>query len=113
MSSAGFLFVFLAAVLSSGANLVMRAGIDSAGGFSPGTPAEVLAALVRLFLQPLFLAGFIAYLLGNISWFRAIASEPLSIAYPTLVSLSFFLLTGGAALFLGEPITLRKLIGLA
>ena len=88
MSHIGFLLVLLAAAMTMGANLMLRAGIDAAGGFAPGGALELVNALV-LFLQPLFAIGFIAYLLASVVWFRVVATEPLSLAYPILVSLTF------------------------
>ena len=113
MSPSGFVFVLVVAALSTVANLMMRSGIDAAGGFAPGSPVEALSALVRLFVNPIFIAGFLAYVFANVAWFRTIATEPLSIAYPLLVGLTFIFLTSGAAAFLHEPVTVRKVIGLA
>ena len=113
MSAYGLVFVLITAALSTVANLMMRAGIDAAGGFTPATLQELLSALMRLFIHPVFVAGFLAYVLANVAWFRTIASEPLSIAYPALVGLTFILLTSGAAAFLSEPVSTRKVIGLA
>ncbi len=92
---------------------MMRAGIDAAGGFTPATLQELVAALLRLFIHPVFVSGFLAFVLANVAWFRTIASEPLSIAYPLLVGLTFIFLTSGAAAFLNEPVSVRKVVGLA
>jgi len=113
MSNWGFVFVLVAAALTMGANLMLRAGIDAAGGFSPGTATELIFGLLRLMLQPLFAVGFVTYFLAAVVWFRVVATEPLSIAYPILVSLTFAFVTAGAVIFFHEPISLRKVLGLA
>jgi multidrug transporter EmrE-like cation transporter len=113
VSHIGFLLVLLAAAMTMGANLMLRAGIDAAGGFAPGGALELVNALVKLFLQPLFAIGFIAYFLATVVWFRVVATEPLSLAYPILVSLTFTMVTGGAVLFFHESLSVQKVIGLA
>lgn len=113
MSAIGFFLVLFTAVLTMAANLMLRAGIDAAGGFTLDGLTETFHALVRLFMQPLFTLGFIIYFLGSVVWFRVVATEPLSLAYPMLVSLTFTLVTAGAVLLFGEPFSLRKAVGLA
>ena len=95
------------------ANLMLRAGIDAAGGFVLGGAVAILQALLKLFMQPLFSIGFVTYFLASVVWFRVVATEPLSLAYPVLVSLTFTLVTAGAVLIFSEPISLRKVVGLA
>jgi multidrug transporter EmrE-like cation transporter len=113
VSAIGFFLVLFTAVLTMAANLMLRAGIDAAGGFTLDGLMETLHALARLFMQPLFTLGFIIYFLGSVVWFRVVATEPLSLAYPMLVSLTFTLVTAGAVLLFGEPFSLRKAVGLA
>jgi len=113
MSGTGFLLVLVTAAMTMGANLMLRAGIDAAGGFAAGTAMELIFAVLRLFLQPWFTTGFIVYFLASVVWFRVVATEPLSLAYPILVSLTFSLVTAGAVMFFHEPLTLRKIVGLA
>lgn len=113
MSMIGMSLVLTTAALTMAANLLLRAGIDGAGGFSITGPADALSALTRLFLQPLFSLGFLLYFLASVVWFRVVATEPLSTAYPVLVSCTFILVTGGAALVFGEVVTRRQVLGLA
>lgn len=112
MSNLGILLVLLTAGLTMGANLLLRAGIDAAGGFSVDGAVGVLRGLGQLFLEPKFTTGFVTYALASIVWFRVVATEPLSVAYPVLVSLTFTLVTGGAVAFFGEPLSVRKVLGL-
>jgi multidrug transporter EmrE-like cation transporter len=113
MSAHGLLLVLLTAALTMAANLLLRAGVDGAGGFAAGSAAQAVSALVRLFLEPRFTAGFVLYFLASVVWFRVVATEPLSIAYPVLVSCTFTLVTAGAVMLFGEPMTRRQLVGLA
>ena len=113
MSTTGFVLVFFTACLTMAANLMLRAGIGAAGGFTLGSVTQILRGLVALFMQPLFALGFVIYFLASVVWFRVVATEALSVAYPILVSLTFVLVTAGAAFLFSEPVSLRKLVGLA
>src|SRR5262245_60395830 len=113
MSAHGLLLVLLTAGLTMVANLPWRAGIDAAGGFAAGSVTGAVQSLVRLFLEARFSAGFLLYFLASVVWLRVVSTEPLSVAYPVLVSCTFTLVTGGAVMFFGEPLTLRQVVGLA
>ena len=113
MSITGVILVLVTACLTMAANLMMRGGIDSGGGFAPQSIFAVAIAFLRLLGQPLFVAGFVLYFFASLIWLRVVASEPLSVAYPVLVSLTFTLVTAGAVLFFHEPLSLRKVVGLA
>lgn len=113
MSPSGLCLVLVTAALTMAANLLLRSGIDAAGGFSTGSLAEMLQALVKLFLQPLFAIGFGLYFAASVVWFRVVATEPLSVAYPVLVSATFTLVTAGAVVIFSESVTIRQVLGLA
>jgi multidrug transporter EmrE-like cation transporter len=103
--------VLLSAGLTVVANLLLRTGVIRAGGLG-GNLADLPSALLRLASQPLFVIGFIAYGTASFVWFRVIATEPLSTAYPLLVSLTFLLVTLSAAILFQESVSIRKLCGL-
>jgi multidrug transporter EmrE-like cation transporter len=112
MTLRGFSLTLLCALMTMVSNLMIRAGVDRAGGF-PARISEVPAALLNLAHQPIFDIGFILYGLTALIWFRVVASEPLSSAYPLLVSLTFLLVTLGAVFFFHETLTWQKVVGLA
>ena len=112
MSSTGLLLVIVTAGLTMVANLLLRAGIDAAGGFTLGGVATTVAALLKLFMQPKFLIGFVLYFMASVVWFRVVATEPLSVAYPLLVSCTFTLVTAGAVVVFSEPLSARQVLGL-
>lgn len=101
----------LSALLTVVANLLMRAGILRAGGFQLelNTIREPILSLLR---QPMFLVGVVLYGAAAVIWFRVISFENLSNSYPLLVSLTFALVTMGAAFFFHEQISLLKIVGL-
>ena len=112
MSATGLVLVLVTAVLTMAANLLLRVGIVAAGGFSFGGLAETVRGLVALFMEPRFLLGFVLYFAAAVVWFRVVATERLSVAYPLLVSCTFTLVTAGAVVALGESLTRRQVLGL-
>src|SRR3954453_2277475 len=88
--------IMIAAVVTAVANVMIRAGIERFGGFSPGSISDAVWQFVNLLLQPVFFAGFVLYFVAALVWFRTIAIAPLTVAYPLMVSLTFVLVTVGA-----------------
>jgi multidrug transporter EmrE-like cation transporter len=112
MSATGLVLVLVTAALTMAANLLLRVGIVAAGGFSFGGLAETVRGLVALFTEPRFLLGFVLYFVASVVWFRVVATERLSVAYPLLVSCTFTLVTAGAVVAFGESLTRRQVLGL-
>jgi multidrug transporter EmrE-like cation transporter len=112
MSATGLLLVLVTAALTMVANLLLRSGIDAAGGFTLGGLASTVASLLKLFMEPKFVVGFVLYFMASVVWFRVVATEPLSVAYPLLVSCTFTLVTTGAVVVFSEPLTARQVLGL-
>jgi multidrug transporter EmrE-like cation transporter len=113
MSRPGLLFLVISAGMTTLANLLLRAGIDQAGGFKPDGPVAVVYGFGRLLLEPLFAVGFILYFLAALVWFRVVGYEPLSTAYPVMVGFVFVMVSLGAIIVFREPVSVRKAIGLA
>ena len=111
MTPYGLLLVGLAALFTIAANLMLRGGLLQAGGFSfsLGTLGSNLLALLK---EPLFVAGAVLYGVAALVWFRVISTEPLSNAYPLLVSLSFVFITLGAVALFHESLPWQKILGL-
>jgi multidrug transporter EmrE-like cation transporter len=93
------------------ANLLLRAGLDRAGGF-PARVADIPAGLLRLAAQPFFDLGMALYVVAMLVWFRVLATEPLSLAYPIVMSLNFVLVTLVAVTLFRESLSAVKAIGL-
>jgi len=111
MTIRGLSFVIISALLTVAANLMLRAGVDKAGGF-PVHLQSFFSDIIRLILQPLFDAGVLLYVVASLIWFHVISTEPLSIAYPLLVSMTFIFVTLGAIVIFNEALTFSKFIGI-
>lgn len=111
MTERGLLLVVFTAVLTVASNLMLRDGVTRAGGFAPSS-VYLITDLLRLARQPLFVGGVALYATAALVWFRVISTENLSSSYPLLVSLTFVLVTLGAAVLFREPLSWRKVLGL-
>lgn len=111
MSSQGFMFIIIAALMTAASNLMLRAGITRAGGFAISL-SSLGQDLIDIARQPLVVIGVIFYGLAALVWFRVVSTENLNTSYPVLVGLTFTLVTIGATLIFREPISVPKAIGL-
>ena len=111
MSGSGWILVMISAALAVLANLLLRAGVDRAGGFGDDMSAIHLA-LLNLCKQPFFDIGIILYAITTLVWIRILATEPLSVAYPVLVSITFLLVTIGGTIIFRETLNAYKIFGL-
>lgn len=111
MSSLGWILVMMSAGLTVMANLLMRAGVDRAGGFCIEF-AKLHTSILGLAKQPMFDIGIVLYALASLVWFRVLSTEPLSVAYPVLTSTTFMLVTLGAVVLFRESLNVYKIAGL-
>lgn len=111
MSVLGWILVISAAAVQVAGALLMRLGVDRAGGFRPAEQG-LANSLGGLALQPAFVIGVAFYVLAALVWFVVVSREPLSLAYPVLVGLTFLFVTVGAVVLFHESLTLRGVIGL-
>lgn len=105
------LLVIIAALMTVTSNLMLRAAVTRAGGFTLSINS-LIQDLFRLAKQPLFLIGLFFYGLAALVWFRVISTENLNSSYPVLVGTTFLLVTIGATLLFREPISWFKAFGL-
>jgi multidrug transporter EmrE-like cation transporter len=112
VSPNGLVSIIIAAILTCIGNLLLRSGIAAGGGFAISDPVDALMRFFALLLVPKFATGFVVYFLAALIWFRVIATEPLSVAYPVMVALTFLMITLGAALAFDERVTWRLVIGM-
>ncbi len=106
MSITGWIFILISAVCAVSANLLLRFGLDK-GNFSGN-----LSDFFFLFKQPSFDAGLLFYALATVAWIKVISSEPLNLAYPILVSITFALVTLSATILFHESFGIFKLSGI-
>ena len=111
MTIRGLSLVIISAILTVAANLMLRAGVNKAGGF-PAHLQSSFSAIIKLIAQPLFDLGVFLYALASLIWFHVISTESLSFAYPLWVSLTFVFVTLGAIFIFHETLNMTKLVGI-
>ena len=94
------IWISLAVLCNVGAQMALKAGAVSDLHW-------------QTFLSPAVLLGVALYGVSLILTVRIYAEFPLSIISPVMAGAIFVLVTLGAALFFAEPITARKLLGVA
>ena len=111
MTSRGLILLIASALCTVGANLLLRGGILRAGGFTLSLD-RVKDQVLGLCRQPMFVVGVVLYGVAAIIWFRVLSTEDLSLSYPLFVSLTFVLVTLGAACFFREHISWQRALGM-
>jgi multidrug transporter EmrE-like cation transporter len=99
------LFLVIAFSLNAAANILLKYAALNSFSFS---------ALIRMEFSIAHLYAFAAALLFALNlgfYLLALRSVPLSVGYPVMIGMTF-VLTTGAALLLGERISLAQAIGL-
>ena len=111
MSITGWILVLISSALAVLANLLLRVGVDRTGDFG-FEMARLHLVFLNLLKQPFFDVGIIMYGLATLVWIRILSIEPLSVAYPILVSITFVLVTLGAVVLFKESFNFFKALGL-
>jgi len=99
MSLLSFFYISVAVLLGTGAQLLLKAGTNTA-------PVGL-----GLALEPRILAGVACYAVSLVVWILALSKTPVSVAYP-MVSLGFALNAALAWWLLGEAVTPMRMAGI-
>ena len=102
-------FIALTLFFTVYGQLVLKWQMGGAGPL-PEAGLDKILFLSRQFLNPWILSGFVAAFLASMAWMAAMTRFELGYAYP-FMSLAFVLVMAFSVAFLGEPISLRKVIG--
>ncbi len=89
--------------------LILKSQIGKYGDLPIGL-IDKLCFLIKLLLNPLILSGFAAAFLASFCWMAAMTKFELSYAYPYM-GLAFILVMLFSIVFLGEPVSVTKVIG--
>ncbi len=100
-----FALLIVAISLTVTGELLLKAGVDRVGEFSPD-----LNVLVRTFTEWRVLLGFALIFSGSLFWLGVISRADFSFAYP-LLALSYVVSLIPARFVLGENVTLNRVVG--
>lgn len=107
MNLTSFLIVFTSVFLSALAQTSFKIGV---GRVRLGADVSVLDKTLAMLLSPYVIGGLALYGIGTILWLFALRQLELSVAYP-FVAMSFVMVLASGALFLGEPLTAGRILG--
>ena len=105
----GHIYVAVTLVLTVYGQLVLKWQIGGAGPMPDGG-GEKLLFLLRQLLNPWITSGFASAFLASLAWMAAMTRFELNYAYP-FMSLAFVIVMLFGALFLGETMTVHRVIG--
>jgi len=105
-----YLYIFGCILFTVYGQLVIKWRM-SQNGHLPAELADKLLFLLKVFLDPYVLSGFVAAFVAALFWMAAMTKFEISVAYP-FMSLAFVLVLLLSAIFFHEPITLGKVLGM-
>lgn len=112
MTRTSLALVIASVVLSSVAQILLKAGMSSAPVVASAKSSPTWLHLANALIQPLVFAGLACYFASAIVWLLVLSRLQVSVAYP-LVALGFVLTALLAFVIQGEPLTLTKMVGIA
>ena len=109
MTLQAFILVFCSVSLSALGQTFFKLGVSA---LNFGADSSTASKALSMLLSHWVLAGLAAYGVGTLLWLFALRQLDLSLAYP-FVAMSFIMVAGSGILFLGEPLTSGKVLGIA
>ncbi|UGQ45488.1 EamA family transporter [Massilia endophytica] len=106
-----YLYIALTIFLTVFGQIAIKMQVAQAGAL-PADPADKLAFLMRLLLNPWIIAAFAAAFLASVSWMGAMTKFQLSHAYP-FMSLNFVIVLLLSAWLFHEPLSTARVVGVA
>jgi multidrug transporter EmrE-like cation transporter len=98
--------------LNAAAQLLLKVAAKPLSHFSAFN-ADILSSSVMILLKsPPFWAGMLCYAASVCVWVAALSKAPVSTAYPML-SLGYVVVAAVSVMWLGETLTLPKVLGIA
>lgn len=106
----GYLYILGTILFTVYGQLILKWRIVTYGAL-PELFSEKMIFLFKLLLDPYIFSGFVSAFLASFFWMAAMTKFELSHAYPIIVGGLALLTTLFAIVFLKEPITTYKIIG--
>ena len=104
-----YVYIFWTLFFTVYGQLVLKWQISKAGSLPEGGLSKLIF-LLQQFLNPWILSGFFAAFLASLCWMAAMTKFALSEVYP-FMSLAFVFVMLFSVVFLGEPISVTKVLG--
>lgn len=104
-----FALLMIAMSLTVTGELLLKNGMNQHGELNVSGDT-LLPTAVKLFTNPFVLGGFVFVFSGALFWLAVLSRWDLAFAYP-LLSISYIIGMVAAVLFLGERVSLTRVLG--
>ena len=112
MSLITWLLILTGVGLNAAAQLLLKVATRSLGHFTKFNFATLNSSILILFKSMPFWAGMLCYAASICVWLAALSKAPVSTAYPML-SLGYVVVAFASVLWLGESMSMPKVLGIA
>jgi drug/metabolite transporter (DMT)-like permease len=112
MNLSTFAFIITGVLLNACAQVLLKAGTNALGGAIHLTMNNWFQTGLKVATQLPILAGLACYAISLVVWIIGLSRTDVTIAYPML-SLGYVVSAAGAWLFLGEAVSLQRLLAIA
>lgn len=102
--------ILVAVTLAVIAQLLIKASLNSIEPLEPYFSVKGLKMFIKLTTNPLFIVGFLAYIIATFFWLYSLTKVDLTFASPFL-ALTYVLIFLGAWIFLDENISFNRILG--
>jgi drug/metabolite transporter (DMT)-like permease len=112
MNLSTFAFIITGVLLNAAAQLLLKAGTNALGGAIHLTVDNWFQTGLKVATQLPILAGLACYAVSLVVWIIGLSRTDVTIAYPML-SLGYVVSAFGAWMFLGEVVSMQRLLAIA
>ena len=112
MSFITWLLILTGVGLNAAAQLLLKVATRPLGHFTVFNFATLNSSILILFKSIPFWAGMLCYAASICVWLAALSKAPVSTAYPML-SLGYVVVAFASVLWLGESMSMPKVLGIA
>jgi multidrug transporter EmrE-like cation transporter len=111
MNPSTFAFIITGVLLNAAAQLFLKAGTNALGGAIHLTMENWFQTAIKVATQLPIIAGLACYVISLVVWIIGLSRTDVTIAYPML-SLGYVVSAAGAWMFLGEAVSLQRLLAI-
>ncbi len=112
MSVITWVLILTGVALNAAAQLLLKVATRPLAQFTDFGFATLSSSVTLLAGSAWFWAGMMCYGASLCAWLAALSRAPVSVAYPML-SLGYVVVAGVSVLWLGEPLSSGKILGIA
>jgi multidrug transporter EmrE-like cation transporter len=112
MTLVTWVLILLGVGMNAAAQLLLKTATRPLSAFTVFSAETLMRSIGVLAVSVPFWAGMICYAASLCVWIAALSKAPVSVAYPML-SLGYVVVAAVSAMWLGEALSLAKVLGIA